>query len=278
MIPASPAAPPLTFPLFSFRRVGGLVLRHLFTLRGSWARLIELIYWPMMDVLVWGFISSFLATNSTWVAQATGVLLAAVLLWDVLFRGNLGVCVSFLEEIWSRNLGHLAVSPLTTMELAAALLTMSLIRTLIGMVPATFFAWALYGFDIYALGLPLLGYFVNLMITGWAFGYAVSALILRFGQGAESLAWTVIVIVVPLCGIYYPISTLPEWLQGVSWFLPPTHVFAGMRALLFEHTFSARELGITLGLNLILLALGVAMFAYVHRLARVRGLFIGMGE
>lgn len=95
----------------SARRIAAMVLRYWYLLRGSWPRLLELAYWPTVQMIMWGFISQFMATNSTWVAQAAGVLIAAVLLWDVLFRGQLGVSVSFLEEMWSRNLGHLFVSP-----------------------------------------------------------------------------------------------------------------------------------------------------------------------
>jgi len=266
------------FARFSFRRVGGLVLRHLYLLKGSWTRIAELIYWPMINVVMWGFFSRFFVNHSDWVAQAAGVLIGAALLWDVLFRSNLGLSVSFLEEVWSRNLGHLAVSPLTSVELAVALLTMSLIRTLCGMLPSAIGALILYHFNIFALGLPLLAFFVNLMITGWAFGLGVSALVLRYGQGAESLAWVVIVAIAPFCGIYYPISTLPEWLQTVAWALPPAHVFEGMRAVAFGGTFPVHELMVTFGLNAIYLAVGAALFVWVNHIARVRGLFIGMGE
>jgi ABC-2 type transport system permease protein len=274
---ASPHISP-DFARFSVRRVGGLVLRHLYLLKGSWTRIAELIYWPMINVVMWGFFSRFFVHHSDWVAQAAGVLIGAALLWDVLFRSNLGLSVSFLEEIWSRNLGHLAVSPLTSVELAVALLTMSLIRTLAGMLPSAVGALLLYHFNVFALGLPLLAFFVNLMITGWAFGLAVSALVLRYGQGAESLAWVVIVAIAPFCGIYYPISTLPGWLQTVAWALPPAHVFEGMRAVAFGGTFPVRELLITIGLNAIYLAVGVALFIWVNHIARVRGLFVGMGE
>lgn len=263
---------------FSVRRVYGLVLRHIYLLRGSWTRIAELIYWPMINVVMWGFFSRFFVNHSDWVAQAAGVLIGAALLWDVLFRSNLGLSVSFLEEIWSRNLGHLAVSPLTSVELGAALVSMSMIRTIAGMLPSAIGALLLYHFNVFSLGLPLLAFFVNLIITGWAFGLGVSALVLRYGQGAESLAWVLIVAMAPFCGIYYPVSTLPSWIQPISWALPPSHVFEGMRAVAFGGTFSLHELAITVGLNLIYLAIGASLFIWVNHVARVRGLFIGMGE
>jgi len=266
------------FARFSFRRVGGVVLRHLYLLRGSWTRIAELIYWPMINVVTWGFFSRFFVHHSDWLSQAAGVLIGAALLWDVLFRSNLGLSVSFLEEIWSRNLGHLAVSPLTSVELAVSLLTMSLIRTLAGMLPSAIGALLLYHFNVFSFGLPLLAFFVNLLVTGWAFGLGVSALVLRYGQGAESLAWVVIVAIAPFCGIYYPLSTLPGWLRDFAWFLPPSHVFEGMRAVAFGGTFPLHELLVTVALNAVYLAVGTALFIWVNHIARVRGLFVGMGE
>lgn len=275
---ASSLAVSAGFPRFSVERVWALVLRHLFLLRGSWTRIAELIYWPMINVVMWGFFSRFITVQSDWMAKAAGVLIGAALLWDVLFRSNLGLSVSFLEEIWSRNLGHLAVSPLTSTELAAALVTMSLIRTVAGMLPSALGALVLYHYNVFHMGLPLLAFFVNLIITGWAFGLGVSALVLRYGQGAENLAWVIIVAIAPFCGIYYPVSTLPHWLQPISWALPPSHVFEGVRTVAFGNGFPLDQLLITVGLNLAYLALGVTLFIWVNRIARVRGLFLGVGE
>ena len=265
-------------PAFSPRRVYAMVLRHGYLIRGSWTRLAELVYWPFINVVVWGFTSQFMASHSDWVSRAVGVFLGAVMLWDVMFRGNLGVALSFLEEIWSRNLGHLSVSPLRPLELVSAMLIMSLIRTLIGMVPVALLTIPLYHFSIFSLGLPLLAFFANLMLSGWAVGLAVSALVLRYGQGAESLAWVLIFALAPLCGIYYPVSVLPDWLQAVAWFLPPSHIFEGMRMVMFDHLFPGRQLVIALGLNLGYLAGAVGLFLWVHHLARVKGLFLSMGE
>ena len=111
-------------------RIFALMLRHYYLYRGSWPRIIELAYWPLMQIFLWGFISQFFQQHSTLIAQAGGLLLAGVMLWDVMFRGQLGVSVSFLEELWARNLGQMFVSPLRPVELAAALMCVSLVRTL----------------------------------------------------------------------------------------------------------------------------------------------------
>lgn len=266
------------YPIFSFRRVYAMMLRHFYLMRGSWARMVEMAYWPIINVMMWGFMSQFLAGNSNWVAQAGGVLIGAVILWDVLFRSNLGVALSFLEEMWSRNLGHLSVSPLTALELVAAMITMSAVRTVIGVLPAVLIAIPLYHFSLFSMGLPLIAFFVNLMVTGWSVGLAVAALVLRFGLGAESLAWVIIFALVPISGIYYPIDTLPLWLQQVAWFLPPSHVFEGMRAVMFGQGFPVGEIVTASLLNAVLLLAAAALFLRVHHIARVRGLFLSGGE
>ena len=263
---------------FSPRRVGALILRYLYVLRSSWPRLAELAYWPSMQVIVWGFITQFFRTNSTWVAQATGVLLGAVLLWDVLFRSQLGVSVSFLEEMWSRNLGHLFVSPLRPYEFLAALTTMSLVRTLIGMLPAALLAIPLYHFSIFDLGLPLLAFFANVVVTGWAIGIAVSGLILRYGLGAESFAWVAVFAISPVAAVFYPVSVLPGWLQPVAYALPPAHVFEGMRALMFEHVFRFDLFFTALGLNAAYLAAAGVVFLVSFGRARHLGKLMQVGE
>ncbi|MCI0400417.1 MAG: ABC transporter permease [Gammaproteobacteria bacterium] len=265
-------------PAFSVRRVAAMVLRYLYLLRGSWPRILEQAYWPTVQMIMWGFITQFFVTNSSWVAHAAGVLLSAVLLWDVLFRAQLGVSVVFMEEMFARNLGHLFASPLRPQELVASLLVISLFRTLLGVGTAALLAIPLYRYSIFDLGLPLLGFFTNLLVFGWAIGFLICGLLLRYGLGAESLAWVAIFAIAPISGIYYPISTLPHWLQSVAWAIPSSYVFEGMRAVLFEHRFD-RELFLNaVVLNSVYLAVGIIVFFWVFRIARVRGLLLQVGE
>jgi ABC-2 type transport system permease protein len=264
-------------PLATLRRIGAMVLRYGFLFAKSWPRLIELIYWPTVQVILWGLISQFFLHHSSWLVQASGALLAAALLWDVLFRSELGVAVSFMEEMWSRNLGSLFVTPLRPHEMAAALLTMSLLRTLIGMVPASLVAILLYEYSIYDLGLPLLAFFVNLMIMGWAFGLVVCGLLFRFGLGAESVAWFAIFAIAPLSGIYYPVSELPQWIQYIALALPPAHVFEGMRAVMFQGVFRTDLFFYAVGLYALYVTIGAAVFLYAFSIARRRGLILNSG-
>jgi len=263
---------------FSVQRIHAMVLRYIYLLRRSWPRLLELAYWPTMQMILWGFISQFMVTTSSWLAQASGVLLAGVLLWDVMFRGQLGVSTVFFEEMYSRNLGHLFASPLRPYELVCALLVISLIRTLIGVGGAALLAIPLYHFSIFDMGLPLLAFFANLLIMGWSIGLLVSALVLRYGLGAENLAWVAIFAVAPVSAIYYPVSALPPALQTVAHLLPASHVFEGMRAVMFQHEFRVDLLVHALLLNAVYLGLGILVFLGVFRAARRRGLLLNVGE
>lgn len=263
---------------FSPRRVGAMVLRYWYLLRGSWPRFLELAYWPTMQMILWGYINQFMAQNSSWVAQGAGVLISGVLLWDVLFRGQLGVSVSFLEEMWSRNLGHLFVSPLRPVEWVSALMVMSLIRTIIGVVPAALLAIPFFGYSVFGMGLPLALFFANLILLGWALGLFTVALILRYGMGAEGLAWILVFMLAPISAVYYPVSVLPDWLQWVALALPSTHVFEGMRALVFHGAVRWDHMAWALGLNAVYMALCAGSFLWSFRSARVRGALLQTGE
>lgn len=262
----------------AWQRIWAMILRHWYLLRSSWPRMLEMAYWPTFQLLLWGFITTFFLTHSSWIAQAAGVLISAVLLWDVLFRANLGLSLTFIEEMWARNLGQLFISPLRPLEMVAALMVMSLLRTLISVTPAAFLALPFFDVWVFDLGFSLIPFFVNLMIFGWAVGLAVSGLLLRLGLGAESLVWLGIFLIAPITGIYYPVDVLPDWIEPVAWALPSSYVFEGMRAVLFEKVFRWDLFFGAIGLNIIYLTLCSAFFLYMFRAARVRGLLLQQGE
>jgi ABC-2 type transport system permease protein len=264
--------------LFSLGRVWAMLLRYLYILKSSWPRTLELLYWPTLQVLIWGLMSQFLYANSSYVARGFGVLLGAVMLWDLMFRSQLGLSISFLEEMWSRNLSHLFVTPLRAYEWVVSLLAMSAIRAIIGVTPAALLAIVLYHYSIFALGLPLIGFVAVLMMAGWAIGLAICGLILRHGIGAESLAWTVIFSVSPISCVYYPASILPHWLQIVAFSMPQTYVFEGMRAVMFQHAFRADYFFSAVALVVLYMVIGAGIFCLSFRGARHRGALIQMGE
>jgi len=269
--PVAPAA-------ISLARIGAMVARYMYLLRSSWPRLLDLIYWPAVQMLMWGFLQVYISQNAGFFARAGGTFIGALLLWDILFRGQLGFSISFLEEMWSRNLANLMISPLRPVEFVIALMIMSVVRLAIGIVPVTLLAIAFFGFNLFSLGLALAAFFVNLMLTSWAVGIFVSGLVLRNGLGAENMAWTIMFILLPLTCVYYPVTVLPGWLQHVAWLLPPTYVFEGMRALMIDHVFRLDLMLQGLALNAVWFAAGVAGFLALLKSARTSGALMQGGE
>ncbi|WP_316200485.1 MULTISPECIES: ABC transporter permease [unclassified Bradyrhizobium] len=259
-------------------RIGAMILRYWYLLLSSWPRLLELMYWPTLQIITWGFLQTYIAANAGFFARAGGTLIGAVILWDILFRGQLGFSISFLEEMWARNIGNLMMSPLTPIEFLLALMTMSLIRLAIGIIPMTLIAVWFFDFNFYSIGLPLIAFFCNLIFTSWAVGIFVSGLVLRNGLGAESIVWTLMFALMPLACVYYPVQVLPHWLQLVAWSLPPTYVFEGMRALLADHVFRSDLMLTALGLNAALLLASFAAFIALLRSARRAGSLLASGE
>lgn len=270
--------------VFSPARVAAMVTRYGYLLRGSWPRLLDLLYWPIVQLVTWGFIQRFVGSAATAggetgrLAVGAGTLIGAVMLWDVLFRGQLGFSLSFLEEMHSRNIGNLFMSPLRPLEFVASLMVMSLVRLAIGILPVTLLAVLFFGFNLWTLGLALGAFFANLILTSWSVGLVVSGFLLRNGLGAEELAWSFMFLLLPLCCVYYPVAVLPAWLQAVSWALPPTYVFEGLRAVLNDHVVRADLMWRALAMNGALLALGTATFLWFVRRSREAGSLLQMGE
>lgn len=262
----------------SLERIYALVMRHIHIWRSSFMRLIDSIYWPAVQMVMWGFMTKYLLPQASFVAQAAGVLLSGLLLWEVVVRGNLSLSIAFLEEMWSRNLGHLFVSPIRSWEMATGIIITALLRTLLGLIPVSLLAWAFFGYSIYSLGLPLVAFFAILQMFSWSIGLAMSGMIMRVGQSAESFAWAAVFILMPVSGVYYPVSVLPHWLQVISWGLPPAYVFEGMRAILAEKTVHWDMLAIAFALSVAYLIIGFQVFQWFFRLSRRAGTLLGQGE
>jgi ABC-2 type transport system permease protein len=262
----------------TWRRMRAIILRHWYVIRSSWPRAAELMYWPMVQMLTWGFLQKHLADTSGLGAVAAGLFIGGVLLWDILLRCQLGFSVAFLEEIWSRNLGHLMMSPLRPWELIAALIVVSLLKLAVAMTPVALLAYVMFGFNILSLGFAFAGFFAILVGTSWSMALVSTGAVLRWGLGAESIAWLVGFLVLPLSCVYYPVTTLPGWLQPVAWALPPTHVFEGLRAVVLNGELRSDLLLSGLVLDLVYLAAGMVVFNMLLKRAREAGTLVQMGE
>ena len=248
------------------RRVGALVLRYVYLYRRSIARTGEIVFWPVMDLLVWGFLTTYLTGVA--VPDAVAFLLGGVILWDVLYRAQQGITISFTEEIWARNLLNIFIAPVRAVEIVLATVCVGVLKAGANVLVLTTLSFLFWRFDLLRLGPALAPFVFSLLLFAWAVGMCTAALILRFGQAAEALVWGVPFLIQPLAAVFYPVETLPTWLQPIARLLPATHVFEGMRAVLKTGRVETGTLLWAFGLNLVYLAAAGAFFAWM--LARVR--------
>jgi ABC-2 type transport system permease protein len=256
------------------RIVSALVLRYLFLYTRSPMRLIELVFWPAVELLIWGYLTLFIQQNTSGdFSRVITFLLGSMIFWDIIFRSQQGVAISFLEDVWTRNLMNIFVAPVRTLEYLAATFAVGLVRIFVTVGVLSGLAAALYHFNVLALGWPLALFFGQLLVSGWAMGMISTALILRWGQAAESLAWAVPFFIQPFIAVFYPVSSMrPHWVQNIAWSLPPTYVFEGMRTLMKEHRFDWGLFARATCLNLVLCSIAAMIFLGMLRLARKRGL------
>ena len=255
------------------RIIGFLVLRYCFLYTRNAVRFVELIFWPAVDLLVWGFLTVFLQRNTTGDFPAfIAFLIGAMIFWDVLFRAQQGVAISFLEDVWTRNLLNVFVAPVRVREYLAATFAVGVLRILVTATILGVMAAGFYAFNLLDFRFALIPFFANLLLFGWSLGMVSMALILRWGQAAESLAWAVPFLIQPISAVFYPVDVLPAWLQPVAHLLPSTHVFEGMRAVLRGADTPWVALGQALALNLLWMALAAGFFAWMLRRVRSKGL------
>ena len=260
---------------FSFNAVSALVLRYIFLYTRNPVRFVELVFWPLVDLLMWGFLTMYLKKQGAGeFPTAITFLIGGMILWDVLFRSQQGVAISFLEDVWTRNLLNVFVAPVRTVEYVAATCLVGVLRLGVTLLVLMIVAALAYGFHLTDLGFALLPFLANLILFGWFLGMISTALIMRWGQAAESLAWAVPFFIQPIAAVFYPVSVLPAWLQPVANALPCTPVFEGMRAVLSGHSIPWINVQTAVGLNVIWGSLAAFFFAANLRHVRKTGLLV----
>ena len=259
-------------------KIYALALRHLYLIGNSLPRIIDLIYWPTVQIFLWGFISKFFTLNSDYYSNTVGIILTAAILYDFLFRVSISFNMMFLEEIWSRNFTNLFIAPIKLSEIIASLTLTAILRALIGMVPAAIIAIPLFGVSVFALGLPLLFLLLSLYLFGVTLGLLVTSGLLRFGPSFENIAWASLFFLAPLGCIYYPLDILPISLQFVAKGLPLVHIFEEMRNILLNDVVNYFDIFKAISISILYFVLGVIVFYVSFFGAKVRGTLINMGE
>ena len=262
--------------------IRALLTRYVLLYAKNPMRAFELFFWPLVQLLVWGFVTMYLqqAGNGGQVSGGKNFphyitfLIGGIILWDALFRAQQGVSISFLEDVWTRNLLNIFAAPVRMTDYIAATFGVGVLRVGITAVVLFIVAAVAYSFNLLQFKFGLIAYYANLMIFGWALGILSIAMILRWGHGAESMAWALPFMIQPFACVFYPLSALPPWMQAISVCLPPAHVFEGMRGSIRNGGFDFGHFAIGLGLNVVYLALAGWLFSSVLRTAREKGLLV----
>ena len=262
----------------NLNKIFALSLRHVYLIKGSFPRILDLIYWPTIQIFLWGFISKFFTLNSSYFENTVGIILSAAILYDFLFRSSISYNMMFLEEIWSRNFTNLFIAPIKISEIIAALTFTAILRTLIGLVPAALLAIPLFGVSIFKIGVPLIFLLITLYIFGVTLGLLVTSGLVRFGPSFENIAWASLFFLAPLGCIYYPIEILPNWLQIIAKLLPLVHIFEEMRNVLIHDIVNYYQILRAVIISLIYFVFGIIIFYLSYEGAKNRGTLINMGE
>lgn len=263
----------------SWSGIYGVLLRYVYVYTRSGLRIFEVLFWPIIQLLVWGFLTRYLTQleDGTYL-RPVQFILGGVLLWDVQFRATQGVSISLLEDIWTRNLLNVFVSPLRTWEFVLGTCLVGLFRVLITLPVLILMAYLWFDFNLFQMSSWLLPFYGNLLIFGWTLGIMANCLILRWGQAAEGLCWAMPFVIQPFAAVYYSVSALPGWLQVFSWTLPSSHVFEGMREVLVgDYSQVANRMAWSFGLNCVWMVLAGILMNWVLIIARERGLLVKVG-
>jgi ABC-2 type transport system permease protein len=256
----------------SVGRTAAIALRQVYLVRGSVSRLLPLFVWVAVDIVLWGFITRYLNAISAAGLDFVPLFLGAALLWDFFTRVMHGVTMAFLEDVWSRNFLNIFATPLSITEYLAGLVLSSIATTAIGLVVMLVLASAIFGLSLFGYGALLVPFLLVLFLFGIALGIVGCAVVLRLGPAAEWFVWPIPGLVSPFAGVFYPVATLPRWMQYVAFALPPSHIFEAMRAIVAGHTPPAGAAAWGIGLSLVYVAAACWLFARVYRHAVRTGL------
>jgi ABC-2 type transport system permease protein len=254
------------------RPIAGIVLRQIYLLRGSPVRVFPTVTWVAIDVVLWGFITRYLNSVSGSGVNFAPALLGGVLLWDFCTRIMQGVSTAFLEDVWSRNFLNLFASPLSISEYIAGLVITSVMTSFIGVIVMLVLATGVFHLQFFSLGIPLVAFFLVLFVFGITLGIFASAIVLRLGPASEWLLWPLPALLSPFAAVFYPLSTLPQWMQWIAHALPPAYVFEGMRNLLSGHDFPTLLLMQGVVVAAVQLLLAAYFYARVYKHAVRTGL------
>lgn len=254
------------------QRIWAVTLRYLHQSLRDLFMIADFIYWPLIDIVIWGMMSVWLERSGNQVPNIVIIIVSGLVLWQIVYQANMDITNNLIEEVWSQNLVNMFSSPLTVGEWISAVMLLGTIRMIFVMIFGTVVAWLLYAFNVFAMGWALIPFTLSLLLTGWALGFCTAAFILYGGMRVHWATWAMGAFMSPFIGIYYPADTLPWFCQIISYALPPTYVFEGMRKIIFNGVIPYNYLFISLILNAFYLTLAIYFFKRMFEKSRIMGL------
>ena len=256
----------------NLKRVMAMVQRYFYNIKHSYDRLTDMFYWPLMDLLIWGLTGLYFAKLSGDSQHLTTVLLTGIIFWIVTWRAQYEITTNLLSEMWDRNLVNIFASPLTVYEWITAVTIFGGLKMIVSLLFSAGIAFILYQYAFFQFGWWLFPIVISLVITGWASGFVVAAIIIRFGMKVQTIAWAGAYLIAPFSALYYPLSVLPDWAQKVALIFPSSYIFEAMRQHIFTNTISIEKIIISFAINLVFLVLSISLFVYSFNKSKQLGL------
>jgi len=257
----------------NFLHIFGIFYRNIILIRRSVPKLFALFGFITVELFLWGFITLWIEDFGPAGTRLDFVLLilSAFIFWSVFELSQRSFSVSFLEEVWSRNVINLFASPVKLNELVLGLALVGVVQALLAFCYIVPIAFLLYALQIWDLGFYIIPFFMNILIFGWGIGVLAIGLVVRFGPSADIMAFFIPFLLLPFSAVYYPVSVFPTLLQKITFILPTRHMFEGMRTAITEGVIPVDSLVWATVLNLIYVFLGFLFLHWMLRLARSRG-------
>jgi ABC-2 type transport system permease protein len=256
----------------SWQRIYAVFTRYLYPIKRL-DPLSDLIFWPFIDILLWGLTSNWLKSGEAGnFGQIASSLLCCLLFWQIIWRTQYDISVNLLSEFWARNLSNLFSSPLKISEWIFGVLLLGLAKALFGVFFGVVCVYFLYGVKFLELGLQIIPYFFLFSIAGWTIGFIGGGIIIYYGQRLQQVAWMMPWIIAPFSAIFYPISSLPVWAQHIARLVPTTPLFESIRNLIKGNPIDFNEIILAVLLNFFYLALAIFFFIRLFNKRKERGL------
>lgn len=254
------------------QRILGVFLRYFYVMRKGLHHLSDLFYWPLVDILLWGLTSAWMQSQDFHVQNLPLILMTALIFWQISWRGSVDISVTLLQELWQRNLVNFFSTPLKFSEWIIGILLLSLCKLAVSVAFGALAVYVLYSLNVFTVGWAFLPFAASLLIFGWTIGFLASSAIIYWGHGVEMFAWMIGGLFAPFSAVFYPVATLPGWAHAISWCLPTTYIFEGMRSILHKGIFPTHYFWISIALNAIFLTGAILLFRFMFEKSRHKGL------